>query len=221
MSSSMWKRIQGLVNGYLKFGFLGAMIRKNPTDNAQLDVLGNDGISDAKFDASIFKTKQIELRDANGVKTTISQPILVTDLNLRLPTNEGNPGDTLKTDGNGDTYWYGGGDAADLTAYQYSINHASASPINLVNAPNNFRVKDICFDVITPFDGAVPSVSTGISGDVAKFTENADVDLKNVGKYAIDVETDVAVAAQMIATFNASGSVAGAMTVTVSGSVPQ
>ena len=218
--NGVWRKIQGIVNGFLKFGFLGPRLSKNGTDNDQLDITGNNGVSDAKVNVATAKTKQIEVRDVNGLKTVITQPVLAEDQALKLPTTKGNFGDSVKTDGNGNLFFSGGGDAADLSAYQYTINHNTASPANLVDMPENFRISDICLEVITPFNGTAPQVEIGVAGDIARYVSGEDVDLKNAGKYVFEIEYDHATAAQMLATITPDGSTAGTVKITVSGYVP-
>ena len=222
MANPVWKKIQGIVNGYLKLGFQGPMIKKDAADNDQLDVVGNNGTSDAKVNVALMKTKTIEVFDADGTnKTIITQPDISTDIPLSLPITAGNSGDGLATDGAGNLFWTGGGDAKDLSCYQATLNYNTASPANLVNMPNNYLVKNIAIEVVTPFDGTAPELSIGKAGDVARFVETADVDLLNAGTYLIDVEMTEAVAAQMIATISPDSSTVGQVIVTIAGVVPQ
>lgn len=222
MANPVWKKIQGIINGYLKLGFQGPMIKKDGTDNDQLDIVGNNGVSDAKVNVALTKTKTIELLDADGSnKTSITQPDLSGDLNLRLPITMGNNGDHIATDGAGNLFFTGGGDAKDLSCYQATINYNTASPDNLVNMPANYLVKNIALEVVTPFDGTAPTLSVGIAGDVSRFVETADVDLLNAGTYLIDIEMTEAAAEQMIATINPDGATVGQVIITVAGVVPQ
>lgn len=218
--NGVWRKIQGIVNGFLKFGFLGPRLSKNGTDNDQLDITGNNGVADAKVNVAVAKAKQIEVRDVNGLKTVITQSVLAEDMVIKLPTTKGNAGDAVKTDGNGNLFFSGGGDAADLSAYQFVINHNTASPANLVDMPPNFRISDICVEVVTPFNGTLPTIAVGVAGDIARYVETADVDLKNAAKYVFEVEYDHVAAAQMIATISPDGSTAGQTKITISGYVP-
>ena len=81
MANPVWKKIQGIINGYLKLGFQGPMIKKDSTDNDQLDIVGNNGISDAKVKVNLAKVKTLEVYDADGTnKTTITQPDISAEL---------------------------------------------------------------------------------------------------------------------------------------------
>ncbi len=221
MANPVWKKIQGIVNGYLKIGFFGPMLKKNSADNDQLDIVGNNGTSDAKVNVNTAKVKTIEVFDAdNSHKTVITQTDITTDIVLKLPVTGGNEGDSLSMGPSGQMLWTGGGDAADVSCSTKTINYNTSSPDNLINMPDNYMVKNVALTVITPFDGTAPTISLGIAGDVQKFVEEADVDLTNAGAYLIDVELTEASAAQMIATIAPDGSTTGSVEIVISGVVP-
>lgn len=220
--NSGWRKIVGLINEFLKFGFKGPMIKKNDTDDAQLDIRANNGISDAKVDVAVQKVKQLEVKSSNGFKTTITQPDIAADIPLKLPTTLGNNGEGLKTDGAGNTFWGAGENPEDVSLFRHTLNYNTASPAAMMNFPENFRIKDIVVEIITPFDGAAPSLSVGLAGDISRYVETTDTALgmPSGTKFILDVEKYESVAGSMIATINPDGSTAGQVIVTVSGCKP-
>ena len=220
--NSGWRKIVGLINGFLKFGFKGPMIKKNDTDDSQLDILANNGVSDAKTNVAVSKVKQLEVRGTNGNKTTVTQPDIASDILMKLPTTQGNAGEKLTTDGAGNLSWAAGESPEDISLFRHVLNYNTASPASMMNFPENFRIKDIVIEIVTPFDGAAPTLSVGLTGDIAKYVETTDTALgmPSGTKFILDVEKYESVAGSMIATINPDASSAGQVIVTVSGCKP-
>lgn len=228
MANTVWMKIKGLVNGYLKFGFKGPHLEKDGLVDNQLNILANNGVAEGIAKVATVKTKTIEISDsANSKKTTITLPTgAADDLLMQLPITDGNPGDVLSTDGSGQLAWSAAGGSSTLTTYDYDLGFGTGSPLNLVNMVANTRIARVIVDVTTAFtktpDTINPTLSIGVDGGTAdKYVLTADVDLTNVGTYVIDVEMIEAAGGQMQATYSADGATAGAAKIIVWSSVPQ
>jgi len=223
MANAVWQKIQGLVNGFLKFGFTGPMVKKNTGDNDQLDILANNGVSDAKVNVATAKHKTIEVLDVNGLKTTITQPDLAADIVFNLPVTQGNNGESLKTDGAGNTVWAAGENPEDISLFNHVTNFNTSSPDNVHVFAANFRHKEVSIEIVTPFSGGTaPTLSLGVTGSVEKYVEAADIDLgmPSGTKFIFDLEITEGSSGTMIATINPDGSTAGQVRITLAGCIP-
>ena len=204
---SIWRKIEGIIGGVLKIGFTGPTIKKNPTQNNQLDILANDGVADGRVKVAQANIREVEVVAPDGRKTTIKMAVGASgDILFVFPNNDGNPGDFLGTDGAGNLVWSPPGGQNAETVADYELNHNSASPLNLVNMQDGTQISKIVVVVDTPFDttGSIPTLQIGIGGTIDKYVAAADIDLQNANVYIIDVEQLEASAAQMIATYAAA-----------------
>lgn len=102
-----------------------------------------------------------------------------------------------------------------------SLAFGSSSPVTMFTLPANAVVTKVQIIVDTAFDGTAPSVSIGVSGTTSKYFPATAVDLKTTGVYeyhpglTADGSTN-----DLIATYSADGSAAGAARMLVYYSVP-
>ena len=68
-SDPVWKKILGIVNGYLKFGFTGPHVEKDGTDASQLNIRANNGTSDAKVNVATAHVDALEIEAPDAFKT--------------------------------------------------------------------------------------------------------------------------------------------------------
>jgi hypothetical protein len=100
--------------------------------------------------------------------------------------------------------------------YGYTANLAfgTASPL-AVRANAVGRAVRVKVQVTTPFDGTNPTLQVGDAGDTDRLMATTEVNLKAVGIYVAECYYDYTVATNIIATYAADSSTAGAATVTV------
>lgn len=221
----IWSKITGFINDSFKLGFTGPTLKKDSSENDQLNIRNNADSADGKLKVGTTKTTNLEINSTDAYKTVISmQTGAAGDLVFKLPNTDGNSGDHMATDGAGNLTWTPAGGASANTVYDYEIAYDSGATTNLVNMAANSWVDQIIVDVTTAFDGTDGNtLEIGVTGETSKFVPITDVNLTTAGTYILDVAKYQSTSAQMIATFSAatSGATAGAATIICKVSVPE
>ena len=70
-------------------------------------------------------------------------------------------------------------------------------------------------NVTTAYDGTAPTLDLGVSGDTDAIAPTADIDLTTIGQYSGVSALDVTSSTQLLATYTADSSTAGAATIIV------
>jgi hypothetical protein len=97
-----------------------------------------------------------------------------------------------------------------------SLAFGTSSPLNIgTTIPQYGRVLRVCVNVTQAFNGTVPTVEIGDAGDTNRYMTVDENNLKATGVYWSDTFYMVASATQLIATYVADTSSAGACTVFV------
>lgn len=92
----------------------------------------------------------------------------------------------------------------------------TSSPLNIGSAfAAASRVLSAYVKVTTAFDGTAPTLDIGVSGDTNQVMDNTEVDLTTVGLYKIDCLENFSAADQLIGTYAADSSTAGAATIEI------
>lgn len=95
-----------------------------------------------------------------------------------------------------------------------SLAFGTASPLNVGSAlPTNAVVTRILVNVTQAFNGTSPTVTFGVTGNTAQLSAANEVDLKTTGVYVIDAYQLYASNEQVLATYVASASSAGAASI--------
>ena len=91
----------------------------------------------------------------------------------------------------------------------------SGATVAVLTLPAGASIVSAQINVTTAFDGT-PTVSLGVTGDVAKYTATTDVDLTTAGAYQmITDDTPAIVAENIIATYSAGSATVGAARISV------
>lgn len=180
--------------------------------------------ADAPLTASELRASGDEIKlnsDAAGAgadwELTLARPAagMAGDVRFTFPPDEGSPNQVLQTDGSGNATWAtpaagaSNGTLVDVTALAFG----DSSPVAMFTKPANSYVSKVEVVIDTPFDGAAPTVSIGISGTTSKYVASNQVDLTASAGTVFDVTPGEAVTVgteALIATYNADGSTAGA-----------
>ena len=102
------------------------------------------------------------------------------------------------------------GDAATPTRTA-ALAFGTSSPLNIGAAlPANAKVKNVVINVVTPFNGTAPTLNIGVAGTPDALMAAAQIDLKTAGLYIGDCFVKYTSATQLIATYAADSSSAGA-----------
>lgn len=64
-----------------------------------------------------------------------------------------------------------------------ALNYNETSPATVFHVPANTLVLAVMAEVVTVHNGAIPSLSVGVSGAVARHLQTSDVDLLTAGIY--------------------------------------
>lgn len=95
-----------------------------------------------------------------------------------------------------------------------SLAFGTSSPLNVGSAvPDNASVSKIVVKVTQAFNGTAPTVTFGISGLPAQLAAANEVDLGTTGVYVIECYQNYPTSSQVIATYAADGSSAGAASI--------
>ena len=70
-------------------------------------------------------------------------------------------------------------------------------------------------NVTTAYDGTAPTLDLGVSGTVDSVATDAEIDLKTIGQYSGTAALDVSSSTQLLATYVADSSTAGAATIII------
>jgi len=156
---------------------------------------------------------------------TLSRPPtgMTADLELKLPPEDGSPGDYLGTDGAGNLAFYAipGGATNILGIDETDIVHGDSSPVAMFTKPAGALIPLITVHVDTAFNGTNPTLSIGPSGTPSKYVGTTDVDLKTVGQYEINPGVPLDAGSEAIlATYSSDGSSAGALRIITQYGVP-
>jgi hypothetical protein len=96
----------------------------------------------------------------------------------------------------------------------------TGSPLNVgAEIPAGSRCLQAIVSVTTPFNGTAPTLLLGIAGDTDAIAAAAEIDLKTAGVYIIDCYVKNAGSTQLIATYTADSSSAGAADIEVEYSI--
>ncbi len=174
-------------------------------------------------DSGYVGTKQlfVDIQDSNGQRMRLQVPDISTDYELTFPADNGSPSQVLQTDGNGVLTWATiAGGADKLTIDTTSLAFGTGSPLTMFTSPANSVIDYVEVVVDTAFNGTAPTVTIGIVGTTSKYSGTTDVDLKTAGSYRIHPGLPLSAGENLIATYVADSSSAGAARIHVAYSVP-
>lgn len=228
-----WSDLLGTLNSYFRIGFAGPRLKnnsgnlqvRNPGDSADAEVttskvnVSGDSLvinSDAAGSGNDWTTTIQRNASQTAALTLVTPPAKGTDGHV-LRQKSGTSAGVLELElvAAGTTSQC---DTVDTT----SLAFGSTSPVSMFTLPANAVVDKVQLIVDTAFDGTAPTASIGISGTTSKYMASTQNDLKTTGMYevhpalAADASTE-----NLIITYSADGSAAGAARVLVHYSVPQ
>jgi len=90
-----------------------------------------------------------------------------------------------------------------------AVNYNASSPVTLFEVPANTLVEGFVVEVVTAFDGLVPSISIGVSGTTGRHVGTTQVDVKAAGFTEVLKPYEYTADADIILTIVASTAAAG------------
>lgn len=147
---------------------------------------------------------------------------MTEDYTFTFPIDGGSPSQFLQTDGDGNTSWATIGGSTDKVGLEVTaLAFGSATPVAMFTLPANAYISLIEVNVDTAFDGTAPTASIGIAGTTSKYVAATQIDLKTVGQYIIGPgQIPVGATEDLIITYSADSSTAGAARVIVHYAIP-
>ncbi len=91
------------------------------------------------------------------------------------------------------------------------INFDSTSPATAFEVPANTLVEGVIVEVVTAFNGVIPSMSVGVSGAASRHVVASDVDLAAVGSIKVSRPYNYSADAKILVTLTPGGSTTGKM----------
>jgi hypothetical protein len=226
----LYADLWGTVKAAFQIG-IGGVKLKNAAAN--LEVKAADGTTDAAITVSKVNISGDVLdinSDAAGAaadwKYTVQRPAagMTQAVTLTLPPTDGSPGQVLQTDGSGVLTFEDASSTASSAKFDTtSLAFGSSSPVTMFTLPANAIVHAVQVIIDTPFNGTAPTMSVGVAGTTSKFMGTGDVNLKGTAKDVYTVhpgEPADGSPENLILTYAADGSAAGAARVLVTYSVP-
>jgi hypothetical protein len=141
-----------------------------------------------------------------------------------FPTSDGSPNQVLQTDGSGVLTWADASStASSIKCDTTSLAFGSSSPVAMFTRPANAIIHWIDVIIDTAFNGTAPTMSVGVAGTTSKYLGTGDVNLKGTAKDVYTVhpgEVTSGSPEDLICTYAADGSAAGAARILVYYSVP-
>lgn len=115
--------------------------------------------------------------------------------------------------------WVDIGPAAAVTNvtknFKQTLAFGASSPVVIGTPADNSVIARIAVVVTTPFNGTAPTLDIGVSGTTDKYMDQDEIDLKTAGVYISEPFTFEATGLEIIATYAADSSSAGAARITV------
>lgn len=196
----------------------GGLVARDVNDSADAPITG----SELRASGDSIKINSDAAGSGADWELSIERPAtgMTADVTLVLPPDEGSPGDVLTTDGSGNASWAAPAVGSPNGVYQddTAIAFGDSSPIAMFTKPAGSKVALIRVQIVTPYDGAAPTLSIGITGTTSKYGTTGQVDLKAATGtvFEWDPGEPVAVSSEpLIGTYNADSSAAGAAIISV------
>lgn len=146
--------------------------------------------ADSAYLALAALNVRVQGSNATNAVVLAAPAALSGDFTITLPPNAGSSGYVLQTDGAGTTVWAAVSTNADLVQVE-AFTEATTSPLTIFTPPANAIITDVVIDVTTAAGAGSPTCSVGISGTVARDMATTESDLKTVGRYQANPDTDV------------------------------
>lgn len=89
------------------------------------------------------------------------------------------------------------------------VDYNDTSPVTLFEVPDNTLVEEMIVEIITAFDGEIPSISVGVSGTTDRHVGTNQVDVKATGFTSVKKPHEYTADADIIATIVPSSAAAG------------
>lgn len=174
-----WEKLRGTLRTIFQIGKGGPNIKNNA------GVLEIRNPTDAAY--SDLRVRKIIINDGDE-EVTIEVPELDASYVLKLPVNDGSPGQVLQTDGDGNLSWATVASGNDkIVTDTTSLAFGDSSPKAMFTLPANAVIHSVKCIVDTAFNGTDPTASVGVNGGSAsKYMGTSDIDLKTAGVYQVD-----------------------------------
>lgn len=219
---SFWTDLLGTTKGIFRLGLTGpnlknssgALAVRNAADDADAAITA----SAVNVSGEVLTLNSDAAESGADWKATISRAAsgMTANLALTLPVDDGTASQVLATDGSGNLSWVSAGDtglADKVNSTTLAFGDTSPLPCFSTGAGDVVNLINVIVD--TPFNGTAPTLSIGVSGATSKYSATTDVDLKTAGVYQIHPGLDAAGAEDLIATYAADSSSAGAARINV------
>lgn len=178
---SLWSDLIGTSADAFAVGFTGFILKNS---SGKLIVRNAADSEDA-----IIEALKLQLKESGDTSViTIQAPSLAGDWTLTLPADAGSAGFVLSTDGSGVTTWVApssNGILLDKTAYT-----DASGTLAMFTPPANAKILKVVNHVLTATSGGSPTLSVGISGNVAKYMATARSNMKAVADYEANPNYD-------------------------------
>lgn len=224
---SFWTDLAGTFETLLQIGGFSGVSLKNSSGN--LLVRNAADSADADLTAATLKANGPDvILDADGDALTISRNSAQSGaLQLIAPPAKSTDGFVLSQKagtaaGVVELEFVSAANTAALTARDTtSLAFGSSSPVAMFQLPANAVLEKVTVIVDTLFNGTAPTMTVGIAGTTSKYVGATQVNLKATGQYIIHNSLAANGSAEdLIITYSADSSSAGAARVIVDYSVP-
>ncbi len=226
----IWNDLVGTATGIFRIGLNDGPSLKNNSGAIQIRNAGDTADADlqaAKIQASANEIDLNANAAGNGDdwKVTLGRAVtgMTGHLTLTLPALPGSAGDVLVGDGSGGLSFKAAADAGNhIKTISKPLVFGDGTTVGLFTLPKDAVVHMAEIIVDTPFDGAAPTVTIGVSGNATKYVPAANVGLKEIAGSIFRTHPAEAAAADeaLEAAYSADSSTAGAARILIRYSIP-
>jgi hypothetical protein len=90
-----------------------------------------------------------------------------------------------------------------------AVNYNDTSPVTIFTLPANTFLLSVTVEISTAFDGAIPSLAIGVSGDTDRHMLTSEIGVKTAGFYTASRPRNYTSQTDLLATIVASTATAG------------